>query len=88
MITITVAWLLVLTGFVIYEYQCKNVFCNFDGAGAACQHIFWLWVYVSNENFEFTFRYGRFLATVLIPIAAIWFCFGATKWINAGFKSK
>jgi hypothetical protein len=83
---ITVAWLLALTGFVIYEDQSSNVFCQFDGEGATCQHIFWWWVYVAPEKFEFTLRYGRTLTTALVPLAVLWVCFGAVAWVRAGFK--
>jgi len=86
MIAITVAWLLVLAGFVSYEHQSSNVFCQFDGEGAVCQHIFWLWAYVAQGKFEFTLMLGRLLTTALVPVAVLWFCFGAVVWIKAGFK--
>jgi hypothetical protein len=82
----TVAWLIALAGFVAYEHQSSNVFCQFDGGGAECQNTFWLWVYVAAGKFEFTLRYGRLFATALIPVAVLWFCFGAVVWIKAGFK--
>ncbi len=84
MIVISVAWLIILTGFVVYEYQSRNVFCDFDGAGTACQHIFWLWSYVSKEKYEFILNYGRLLATAICPIAALWFCFASVVWIRGG----
>ena len=86
MVAITIAWLLALAGLVSYEHQSSNVFCQFDSEGAACQHIFWLWVYAAPGVSEFTLRYGRLLATALVPIALLWFCFGAVVWVRAGFK--
>jgi hypothetical protein len=86
MVALTVAWLLALTGFVSYEYQSSNVFCQFDGEGAACQHIFWSWAYVAPGKFEFTLRHGRLMTTALVPLAVLWFCFGAVAWVRAGFK--
>ena len=86
MVSITVAWLFSLGGFVIYEHQSSNVFCQFDGEGATCQHIFWLWAYVAPNVFEFKLMYGRLLLTAFVPIALLWFCFGAVVWIRAGFK--
>jgi len=86
MVAITVAWFLALAGLVGYEHQSSNVFCQLDGEGAVCQHIFWLWAYVSPGKYEFTLRYGRLFATALIPVAVLWFCFGAVVWVRAGFK--
>lgn len=86
MVVITVGWLLALAGFVAYEYQGTNVFCQFDGKGAVCQHIFWLWAYVAPGKFELTLRHGRILTTALVPNAVLWFCFGALAWVRAGFK--
>ena len=88
MVVITVAWLLVVAGLVNYEYKNNNVFCQFDGDGAACQHILWAWVYVKPEKFEFTLMYGRLLTTALIPTVALWFSFGAAVWVGVGFKGK
>lgn len=88
MIAITVSWLLALAGIVCYEHQSSNVFCQFDGEGAVCQHIFWLWAYVAQGKFEFTLRLGRLLYTALVPVAVLWLCFGAVVWIRAGFKGK
>jgi hypothetical protein len=86
MVAITAAWLLALAGFVVYEHQSSNVFCQFDGDGPVCRHIFWLWSYVSPQKFEFTLRLGRFLVTAIVPVTVLWFCFGAVVWVRAGFK--
>ena len=86
MVAITFAWLLALSGFVAYEHQSSNVFCQFDNSGPVCQHIFWLWAYVAPEKFEFTLRYGRLSTMALTPVAVLWFCFGAVAWVRAGFK--
>ena len=86
MIAITIAWLLALAGLVVYEHQSSNVFCQFDGEGGVCQHIFWMWAHSAPEKFEFTLRLGRLLINALIPVAVMWFCFGAVIWIKAGFK--
>ena len=88
MIVVTVAWLLILTGFTAYEHQSSNYYCRFDGFGKVCQHFFWEWIYLAPSKFEFTLRIGRLLLLALIPIAALWFCFGAIAWIKAGFKAK
>jgi len=86
MVVITVAWFLSLAGFVGYEYASSNVFCQFDGEGAACQHIFWSWARAAPGKFEFTLRHGRLLFTALVPVAVLWFCFGSVVWVRAGFK--
>jgi hypothetical protein len=86
LVAITVAWLLALAGFVGYEHHSSNVFCQFDGDGPVCQHIFWLWSYVAPQKFEFTLRLGRLLATAFVPVAVLWLCFGAVVWVRAGFK--
>ena len=86
MVAITVAWLLALAGFVGYEHQSSNAFCQFGDNSPVCQHIFWLWAYVAPEKFEFTLRHGRLLATALVPVTVLWFCFGAVVWVRAGFK--
>ncbi len=85
-VAITVVWLFALAGFVVYEYQSSNVFCQFDGEGTACQHVFWLWAYAAPEKYVFALRHVRLLATTLIPVALLWFCFGAIAWIRDGFK--
>ena len=85
-IAITVAWLFALAGFVGYEHQSSNMFCQFDGDGPVCQHIFWLWSHISPQRFEFMLRLRRVLATATAPIAVLWFCFGLVVWIRAGFK--
>ena len=85
-IAISVAWFLALAGFVGYEHQSGNVFCQFDGEGAACQHILWSWGHAAPGKFEFTLRHSQLLVTALVPVAVLWFCFAAVVWARAGFK--
>ena len=86
MVAITVAWLLALGGFVAYEHQNSNVFCQFGVEGHVCQHIFWVWSYIAPQKFEFTLSLGRLLVTAIAPVAVLWFCFGTVVWVRAGFN--
>lgn len=93
-VVISVAWVLALSGFIRYEYENSDPFCESRiRDGLQCQHAFWWYLYDKSEKesdwpYTLTLRHRKAVVVAVVPLATLWFCFGAVLWVKRGFREK